>query len=79
MYSFGIAVWEMLARSRPIIGKANIDFAILYATVKGRSLKVRCEQLCGLGVSNYVGWGWVGLIQLLAMGGAVRCAGYGWG
>lgn len=62
MYSFGIAVWEMLARSRPIIGKANIDFAILYATVKGRS-----------GVSNYAadkaamgGWGckvcWVGLI-----------------
>lgn len=58
MYSFGIAVWEMLARSRPIIGKANIDFAILYATVKGRS-------------------GEVGLIQLLWVGGAVRCAGWG--
>lgn len=37
VFSFGIAVWEMLARKRPIIGKAaNIDLAILFATATGR-------------------------------------------
>ncbi len=35
VFSFGIAVWEMIARKRPIIGKASIDLAILYATAKG--------------------------------------------
>ena len=35
MFSFGIAVWEMLARRRPVIGKVNIDLAILYATATG--------------------------------------------
>ncbi len=35
VFSFGIAVWEMIARKRPIIGNANLDLAILYATAKG--------------------------------------------
>ena len=37
VYSFGIAVWEMIARKRPIIGHANnVDLAIIYATATGK-------------------------------------------
>ena len=36
VFSFGITVWEMIARKRPIIGNATIDLAIIYATAKGQ-------------------------------------------
>ena len=41
----------MIARKRPIIGKANLDLAILYATAKGDT-DLRANDNVGLALSE---------------------------